>query len=94
MLEGKPIRSAARHIVAIWLAAIILAAVPMSGAFAAQLAAVTPALASEDGAVPPRVHELLKLFADPKNHELLTLLADPKVQEWLEEQGQAKAAAG
>jgi hypothetical protein len=30
----------------------------------------------------------------PKLHELLTLLADPKIQEWLEAQGEAKAAAG
>jgi moderate conductance mechanosensitive channel len=94
MYQSKPIVSAARQIVAICLAAIILAAAPMSGAFAAQLAAANPAPASGDGTASPRIHELLTLLADPKANELLTLLADPKVQEWLEEQDGAKAAAG
>ena len=81
MYQSKAIVSAARHIVAVCLAAIILAAL-MSGVFAAQQAAANPAPASGDGAAAPRIHQLL------------TLLADPKVQEWLEEQGKAKMAAG
>jgi moderate conductance mechanosensitive channel len=94
MYPSKSIVSAARHILAICLAAIILAAVPMSGVFAAQHAAANLAPASGDGAAAARIHELLTLLADPKANELLTLLADPKVQEWLEEQDGAKAVAG
>jgi moderate conductance mechanosensitive channel len=94
MYPSKSIVSAARHILAICLAAIILAAVPMSGVFAAQHAAANLAPPSGDGAAAPRIHELLTLLADPKANELLTLLADPKVQEWLEEQDGAKAVAG
>jgi small-conductance mechanosensitive channel len=80
MYKGKPLAGGARCIVAICLAAIVLTAGPMSDAVAAQFAAANPAPAREDGAVPPRIRELL------------TLLADPKVQEWLEAQGEAKAA--
>jgi len=58
----------------ICLAAILLAAVPLSGVFAA---AANPAPASGDGALPPKIHDLLTLLA----------------QEWLDKQGEAKSAA-
>ena len=69
---------AARRAAAIRVAAIILAVVPMSGAFAAQ-----PAAASAT----PIAGE--KATASPKIRALITLLAE----QWLEEQGVAKSAA-
>jgi hypothetical protein len=48
----------------------------------------------QETTTPPKIHELLTLLAEPKIHGLLSLLADPKVQEWLKEQGEAKAVAG
>jgi hypothetical protein len=63
--------------VTICVAAIMLAAVPLSVGLAAQAAAANPALASGDGGLPPKARELLTSPA----------------QEWLEEQGVAKPAA-
>jgi hypothetical protein len=68
---------AAGRAVTICVAAIMLAAVPLSVGFAAQAAAANPALASGDGGLPPKARELLTSLA----------------QEWLEEQGVAKPAA-
>jgi hypothetical protein len=71
------------------VAAIILSATLMSQA------AATPHNGSgQETTTPPKIHELLTLLAEPKIHGLLSLLADPKVQEWLKEQGEAKAVAG
>jgi hypothetical protein len=62
-------------------AAIILAAVPMSAAFAAQHAAGKSTAASGEAATPPEIAEFM------------ALLANPKVQKWLlEEQHAAEAA--
>jgi len=77
---GTPAREnhgAAGRAAAICLAVIILSAVPMCGAFAAQYAAANPAPASGDKTLPPKAHELLTLLAE----------------EWLEEQGVTKSAA-
>ena len=93
MFEGKPINGAARQVVAIWLATVIIAIGPLCAAHAAQHTAAM-ATTGEGAATPPEIHELLTLLADPKNRELLTLLANPKIQKWLEEQGETKAAAG
>jgi small-conductance mechanosensitive channel len=93
MFEGKPIIGAARQVVAIWLATVIIAIGPLCAAHAAQHTGAK-ATAGEGAATPPEIHELLTLLADPKNRELLTLLANPKIQEWLEEQGETKATAG
>ena len=66
---------------AVWLAAIILAAVPMSGAFAAQHAAGKSASASGEATTPPEIAEFM------------ALLANPKIQKWLlEEQHAAEAS--
>jgi moderate conductance mechanosensitive channel len=62
------------------LTAIILSTVLSCGTFAATQKGPPPA--SEEGATLP-----------PKVHELLTLLADPKVQEWVKQQQEAKSAA-
>jgi small-conductance mechanosensitive channel len=69
-------RGAAGRAAAICLAAIILAALPMSGTFAAQYAAANPAPASGDGALPPKIHELLTSLAE----------------EWLGKQRETKSA--
>jgi small-conductance mechanosensitive channel len=82
MYQHRPIASAVRHIVVVCLAALIFAIGPLTGAFAAQPAAGKSAA--------PQAEET----TSAKVHELLTLLADPKVQEWLEKQGEAKAATG
>src|SRR5271167_36027 len=66
----------AGRIAAICLTGIMIAAVPMSGGFAAQAAAANPAPASGDGALPPKAHELLTLLA----------------RAWLKEQGVTKSA--
>jgi hypothetical protein len=68
---------AAGRAAAICLAAILLAAGPMSGASAAQQVAANPTPASGDGALPPKAHELLTLLAE----------------EWLAKQGEAKSVA-
>jgi len=81
MHEGKPIIGAVRQVAAICLATVIIAIGPLYAAHAAQHTG-GKATASEEAATPSKIHELL------------TLLADPKVQEWLEEQGETKAAAG
>ena len=91
MFEGKPINGAARQVVAIWLATVIIAIGPLCAAHAAQHTAAM-ATTGEGAATPPEIHELLTLLADPKNRQLLTLLANPKIQKWLEEQGETKAA--
>ena len=65
---------------AVCLAAIILAAVPMSGAFAAQHAAGKSSAASGEAATPPEIAEFM------------ALLANPKIQKWLVEQHPAEAA--
>jgi small-conductance mechanosensitive channel len=67
----------AGRIAVICLIAIMLAAVSMSGAFAAQDAAENSASASGNAALPPRAHELLTLLA----------------KEWLDKEGVAKSAA-
>jgi hypothetical protein len=77
MHEGKPIIGAARPIVAICIATVILAIAPLCGAFAAKVA---PA-AGEGAATSPKVHELV------------VLLADPTVQEWLKQEEAKKSAA-
>ena len=79
MFEGKPINGAARQVVAIWLATVIIAIGPLCAAHAAQHTAAM-ATTGEGAATPPEIHELL------------TLLANPKIQKWLEEQGETKAA--
>ena len=66
---------------AVCLAAIILAAVPMSGALAAQHAAGKSAAASGEEATAPEIAEFT------------ALLANPKVQKWLLEQQHAAEAA-
>ncbi len=75
--------SLATRVAAIWLVAITFWTAPQTAAVAAKgLGTATAAPAGEEAATPPKIHELL------------TLLADPKVQEWLEKQGEAKAASG
>ena len=81
MNPGEPFASAARHSVAMCLAALVFVVAPLSGASAAQHVGGKPP-AAEAETTPAKVQELL------------TLLADPKVQEWLEKEGEAKAAAG
>jgi moderate conductance mechanosensitive channel len=93
MFEGKPRVGAATQLAAVCLAAVIIAIGPLYAAHAAESKGGRPT-AGEGAATPPEIHELLTLLGDPKNRELLTLLADPKIQDWLEEQGKAKAAAG
>ena len=80
MDQGKPIVSAARHLMAICLAAIILAMAPLSGAFAATPKAGKPAPSANSEATPQKIQELM------------TLLADPKVRDWLEQESKAQAA--
>ena len=65
---------------AVCLAAIILAAVPMFGAFAAQHAAGKSAAANVETATSPEIAEFM------------ALLANPKIQKWLVEQHPAEAA--
>jgi small-conductance mechanosensitive channel len=55
----------------------MLLAVPISGAFAAQYAAANPAPGGGNGAITPKIHELLTSLAE----------------EWLDKQGVAKPAA-
>jgi hypothetical protein len=62
--HDREIHGAVGRAAAICLAAIILAAVQMSGVFAAQYAAANPAAASGDGALPPKIHDLLTSLAE------------------------------
>ena len=80
MYQAKSIAGLARPIVAMCLAALLLAVMPLSGAFAAQGAVGKPAA--------PKADE-----TPAKIHELMTLLADPKVQAWLEKEAKAEAAS-
>jgi moderate conductance mechanosensitive channel len=64
----------------LFLAAIILATGPVSGALAATPKAGKPAAAAKSEATPEKVQELM------------TLLADPKVRDWLEQESKAEAA--
>jgi small-conductance mechanosensitive channel len=69
---------AAGRAAAIFLAAIILVAVPMSGAFAA---ATNPAPASGDGALPPKVRELLTVIEEWLDKQGNAKPAAPPAQE-------------
>jgi moderate conductance mechanosensitive channel len=73
---------AAARVAAISLVALALWTAPHTAALAAKAAGTSAAAAGNEGATSPKIREFL------------TLLADPKVQEWLEKQGEAKAAAG
>jgi small-conductance mechanosensitive channel len=72
----------ATRVAAIWLVALTLWTAPRTAAVAAKTAGTSAAATGDEGATSPKIREFL------------TLLADPKVQEWLEKQGEAKAAAG
>jgi moderate conductance mechanosensitive channel len=65
---------------AVFLAAIILAMVPLSGVSAATPKAGKPAASAKSEATPEKIQELM------------TLLADPKVRDWLEQESKAEAA--
>jgi len=65
---------------AVFLAAIILAMVPLSGVSAATPKAGKPAASAKGEATPQQIQELM------------TLLADPKVRDWLEQESKAEAA--
>jgi len=80
MFEAESTASSRRRIAAICVAAFVFAVGSLPGAFAAQPAIGKSAAKAED-------------TTSAKVHDLLTLLADPKVQDWLEQQGKAKAAA-
>src|SRR5258708_15433762 len=75
--QGRENLGVTGRIAVICLTAIMLAAVSMSGAFAAQDAADNSASASANASVPPRAHKLLTLPA----------------KEWLDKEGVAKSAA-
>src|SRR5215471_14864297 len=79
MFESNRTVAAVGRVAAIFLAAIIFAAVLPSGGFAATQKGTKPSTNQE---------------ASPKQiQELITLLADPKVRNWLEEQSKAEAAS-
>jgi len=79
MYERKRTIAAAGRVAAIFLGAIILAAVLPCGGLAATQKATKPSTSEE---------------ASPKQiQELTTLLADPKVRNWLEQQAKAEAAS-
>jgi small-conductance mechanosensitive channel len=65
---------------AVFLAAIILAMVPLSGASAATPKAGKPASSEKSEATPEKIQQLM------------VLLADPKVRDWLEQESKAEAA--
>jgi moderate conductance mechanosensitive channel len=69
------------RVAVVGLAALTLWTAPHTAALAAKAAGASAAAAGEEEATSPKIREFL------------TLLADPKVQEWLEKQGEAKAAA-
>jgi moderate conductance mechanosensitive channel len=73
---------AAARMAAMWLVALALWTAPHTAALAAKAAGTSAAATGDEAATSPKIREFL------------TLLADPKVQEWLEKQGEAKAAAG
>jgi len=79
MFESHRAIAAVGRVAAIFLGAIIFAAVLPCGSFAATQKATKPSTSQE---------------ASPKQiQELMTLLADPKVRNWLEEQSKAEAAS-
>jgi small-conductance mechanosensitive channel len=81
MSEGRTIKDAGVRAAAILLAAIIFSTVPTSGIFAAtHQGSGGSSSASEDGARPPQIAELM------------ALLADPKVRDWLEKESAAAAS--
>jgi moderate conductance mechanosensitive channel len=65
---------------AVFLAAVILATAPSSGALAAASKAGKPALSEKSEATPEKIQELM------------VLLADPKVRDWLEQESKAEVA--
>ena len=65
---------------AVFLAAIILATAPSSGALAAASKAGKPAPSEKSEATPEKIQELM------------VLLADPKVRDWLEQESKAEVA--
>jgi moderate conductance mechanosensitive channel len=65
---------------AVFLAAIILATAPSSGALAAASKAGKPAPSEKSEATPEKIQELM------------VLLADPKVRDWLEQESKAEIA--
>src|SRR5215471_9269570 len=82
MYHGKSIAGTARLMVAMWLAAIICAIGPLTITSSTHAATGKSAASKAEDTTSAKVQQLL------------TLLADPKVQEWLEKEGEAKAAAG
>jgi moderate conductance mechanosensitive channel len=80
MSDSNAAMSALTRAAVVFLAAIILATAPSSGALAAAPKAGKPAASANGEATPQKIQDLM------------ALLADPKVRDWLEQESKAEAA--